>query len=113
MTRATTSILEAGFVLALGVVGTACTATTPLATGYPIGTEQARAIVEGDAERDLECPREDMLVKELWGGLWEARGCGRKMRYTANCDSIRCEVHREDEAAVPFKDRPEPQEMPR
>ncbi|NUO51527.1 MAG: hypothetical protein HOV80_21945 [Polyangiaceae bacterium] len=84
-----------------------------MATGYPIGTEHARAIVEGDAERDLECPREDMLVKELWGGLWEARGCGRKMRYTANCDSIRCEVHREDEAAVPFKDRPEPQEMPR
>lgn len=112
MARATTSILHV-IPLALGVVGTACTATTPLATGYPIGTEHARAIVEGDAERDLECPREDMLVKELWGGLWEARGCGRKMRYTANCDSIRCEVHREDEAAVPFKDRPEPQEMPR
>lgn len=124
MARARTSILEAGgstfrghlFIVALFTTGqgtVACSATTPLAAGYPIGTEQARPIILGDAERDLDCPGSDILVKELWGGLWEARGCGQKMRYTANCDSIRCEVHREDEAAVPFRDRPEPQEMPR
>jgi hypothetical protein len=82
-------------------------------TGYPIGSEHARPIVRGDAERDLECPAEDIRVEEEWGGVWEAVGCGKKMRYKANCDSIRCEVHREDQPPVPFKDRPEPQDVPR
>jgi hypothetical protein len=102
MARARTSILEAVVFLSAA----SC-------IGYPLGSEHAKPIVLSDAERDLDCPPNDILVKELWGGVWEARGCGRKMRYTSNCDSIRCEVHREDEAAVPFRDRPEPQEMPR
>jgi hypothetical protein len=102
------------FFFAMGLIAMMFPASGGCAhTGYPLGTENARPLVMDDAERDLDCPKDDIRVKELWGGLWEAVGCGQKMRYTSNCDSIRCEVHPEGEAAVPFRDRPEPQEMPR
>jgi hypothetical protein len=99
--RLVPSVLVFGFSVACG-------------TGYPIGTQHARPLVLSDAERDLECPPDDIRVEELWGGIWEAVGCGKKMRYTSNCDSIRCEVHPEGEAAVPAsRDRPSPLETPR
>jgi len=101
------------FFVAVGAVMGVAAFPSCAHTGYPLGTENARPLVLDDAERDLACPKDDIRVKELWGGLWEAVGCGQKMRYTSNCDSIRCEVHPEGEAAVPFRDRPEPQEMPR
>ncbi|MBK6514762.1 MAG: hypothetical protein IPM79_33440 [Polyangiaceae bacterium] len=79
-------------------------------TGYPLGAENARPLVLNDAERDLDCPREDIRVKEEWGGTWIAVGCGRKTRYKTNCYGVSCEVHGEDEPPVPFRDRPSPEE---
>lgn len=79
-------------------------------TGYPLGAENARPLVLNDAERDLDCPREDIRVSEEWGGTWVAVGCGRKTRYKANCYGVSCEVHGEGEPAVPFRDRPSPEE---
>jgi hypothetical protein len=75
--------------------------------GYPLGAEQAKPIVRSDAERDLDCPPEEIRVVEAWGGVFEAIGCGQKATYKANCDGVRCSVSREGEPMVPFKDRPE------
>ncbi len=107
------ALREAPWIAALGAIGGAAACSGPLATGYPIGTENARPIVQSDAERDLDCPPADIRIEEKWGGVWEAVGCGKKARYKANCDSIRCEVHGEDEPPVPFRDRPDPSEVPR
>lgn len=82
-------------------------------TGYPIGAENAKPLVLHDAEIDLACPRDKIRLTEIWGGVFEATGCGAKRRYTANCDGVRCEVHNEDQPPVPFKDRPEPGDVPR
>lgn len=100
--RATISVLVFGLTVGCSTIG------------YPLGTQHAKPLVMSEAERDLDCPPSDIRVSELWGGRWEAVGCGKKVLYTSNCDSIRCEVHPEDEAAVPaVRDRPSPQEMPR
>ena len=82
-------------------------------TGYPLGVENAKPIVLVDAERDLDCPPEDIRVEEGWGGKFEAFGCGRKASYTANCVGIRCEVHRGDQVPVPAMDRPTMDLVPR
>lgn len=79
-------------------------------TGYPIGAQNAKPLVLNDAERDLDCPAEDIRVDEEWGGTFEAVGCGRKARYKANCYGVSCVVHGEDEVFVPFRDRPSPED---
>lgn len=75
-------------------------------TGYPIGAEHAKPIVRIDAEKDLDCPPDEITLSEEWGGVWKAVGCGRVQRYNANCSGIRCDVHRADEGPVPIQDRP-------
>lgn len=81
------------------------------ATGYPLGAEQAKPLVRADAERDLDCPPEDIRVTESIGNVFEAIGCGQKAVYKANCEGTRCVVHREGDTFVPFRDRPT--EIPR
>jgi hypothetical protein len=98
MTRAATIILV--------------TLTTACGTGYPIGTQNAKPLVQNDAEADMNCPAQDIRVTEGWGGAFEATGCGETRRYNANCDGVRCVVHKENES-VPFRDRPAPEDVPR
>jgi hypothetical protein len=81
------------------------------ATGYPLGAEQAKPLVRADAERDLDCPPEDIRVTESIGNVFEAIGCGQKAVYKANCEGTQCVVHREGDSFVPFRDRPT--EIPR
>ncbi len=76
-------------------------------TGYPLGAENAKPLVRADAERELDCPPEDIRVEEAWGGTFEAIGCGEKIIYRANCDGVKCAVMKEGEGFVPFRDRPE------
>ena len=75
-------------------------------TGYAFGSAQAKPIVMGNAERDLDCPVADIRLEEGWGGRWQAIGCGRKASYNAKCDGISCEVA-PGSGAVPWRDRPE------
>jgi len=82
-------------------------------TGYPLGAQNAKPLVLNDAEIDLECPASDIRVEEGWGGRYEATGCGQKRVYKANCDGVRCVVHKDDEPPVPFKDRAAPEDVPR
>lgn len=99
--------------LRIAAITVALTACGAYGTGYPIGAENAKPLVLHDAELDLNCPQDKIRVTEIWGGVFEATGCGAKKRYSANCDGVRCEVHNEDQPPVPFKDRPEPGDMPR
>jgi len=82
-------------------------------TGYPLGAQNAKPLVLNDAEIDLECPASDIRVEEGWGGRYEATGCGQKRVYKANCDGVRCVVHKDDEPPVPFKDSAAPEDVPR
>lgn len=86
-------------------------AASACGTGYPLGAENAKPLVMHDAEQDLDCPPEDIRIKEAWGGNYEAVGCGRIVKYKANCYGVSCVVHKEDEVPVPFRDRPDPEEI--
>ncbi|NUP11283.1 MAG: hypothetical protein HOW73_34995 [Polyangiaceae bacterium] len=86
-------------------------ATAACGTGYPLGAQNAKPLVLNDAEKDLDCPVEDIRIDEEWGGNFEAVGCGRKARYKANCYGVSCVVHKDDEVLVPFRDRTSPEEL--
>ncbi|KYF63269.1 hypothetical protein BE11_50725 [Sorangium cellulosum] len=71
----------------------------------------AMPMVRSRAVSDLDCPDKDVRVEEQIGGQFKAVGCGRKAYYRAACEALRCVVSGEGEAAVPWRDRPEPAEV--
>ncbi|WP_242515597.1 hypothetical protein [Sorangium cellulosum] len=68
----------------------------------------ALPMVRSRATSDLECADSEVQVEEQLGGRFQAIGCGRKAYYRAACEGLRCVVHDEGEAIVPWRDRPEP-----
>ncbi|WP_437723917.1 hypothetical protein [Sorangium sp. So ce861] len=73
----------------------------------------AMPMVRARATSDLDCPDKDVRVEEQIGGQFKAVGCGRKAYYRAACEALRCVVSGEGEAAVPWRDRPEPMDVDR
>ncbi|WP_437812136.1 hypothetical protein [Sorangium sp. So ce1078] len=73
----------------------------------------AMPMVRARATSDLDCADKDVRVEEQLGGQFKAVGCGRKAYYRAACEALRCVVSGEGEAAVPWRDRPEPMEVDR
>lgn len=64
--------------------------------------------VRNEAQRDLVCPKKDIVVRAEWGGRYRATGCGRTAVYHTACDHLNCTVGLEDEDAPAWRDRPDP-----
>ena len=76
--------------------------------GCTTATGAALPLVRYHATRDLDCDEEQIRITEELGGRYKAVGCGRKAVYRTACDGLNCEVHGEDEGAIPWRDRPPP-----
>ncbi len=70
--------------------------------------ETARIHVIDRAIRDLQCPRNMVLVRQELTGRFQAIGCGKKKGYTASCEGLQCVVFSDDEGLSPWRDRPDP-----
>ena len=66
------------------------------------------------AEKDLDCPQKDISLETLEiGNRYKAIGCGRAKVYRTACQGLECTVASDDEPAIPWKDRPAPDEFHR
>ncbi|XXX76307.1 hypothetical protein WMF30_52520 [Sorangium sp. So ce134] len=92
-------------ILVAGALSPACSVANVPSNAMPM--------VRARATSDLDCPDKDVRVEEQLGGLFKAVGCGRKAYYRAACEALRCVVSGEGEAAVPWRDRPEPMDVDR
>jgi hypothetical protein len=72
-------------------------------------TGAAVPLVRVHAEKDLDCPGDDVRIEEELGGRYKAVGCGRKAYYRSACDGLTCTVQPEEEGSVPWRDRPTPE----
>jgi len=72
-------------------------------------TAAAVPLVRVHAEKDLDCPGDDVRIEEEMGGRYKAVGCGRKAYYRSACDGLTCTVQPEEEGALPWRDRPTPE----
>ncbi|WP_437733453.1 hypothetical protein [Sorangium sp. So ce1335] len=91
--------------LVAGALSPACTVANVPSNAMPM--------VRARATSDLDCPDKDVRIEEQLGGQYKAVGCGRKAYYRAACEALRCVVHGEGEAMVPWRDRPDPAEVDR
>jgi hypothetical protein len=82
------------------------------ALGLACSTAHGAAVplVRAHAAHDLDCPDASIVISEEWGGRYKAVGCGRKAYYRSACEGLQCEVRGENEPAIPWRDRPEPNE---
>lgn len=76
------------------------------ALGGCAGSDAARATVRVRAERDLDCPPDEIHLREELGGVFHVQGCGRATRYRAICDGVRCAVAGEGEPLTLGRDSP-------
>lgn len=60
------------------------------------------------AETDLDCGPDDIRIEQELGGRFLAIGCGRKARYDARCEGVKCVVTEADGPALGWRDRPDP-----
>ena len=59
------------------------------------------------AEADLNCPGKEIRITQLFGGKFEAIGCGHRAEYSTACEGLQCVV--EDQGkSVPWRARPDP-----
>jgi len=66
------------------------------------------------AERDLDCPQKEIALETLEiGNRYKAIGCGRAKVYRTACQGLDCTVAGDDEPAIPWHDRPAPDEFHR
>jgi hypothetical protein len=87
---------------------TALTALAALALPPACARDAPLPMVRVQASYDLDCPDREIRIEQEIGGRYKAIGCGRKARYLAACDGLRCEVRGEDDPAIPWRDRPDP-----
>lgn len=74
----------------------------------------AEPMVRLRAEKDLECPSSEITLEAIEiGNRYRARGCGRTKVYRSACRGLECTVSGEDEPAIPWADRPAPDEFHR
>src|SRR5262245_21534232 len=90
-------------VIALGLVAApACTINSRGA---------AEPMVRMRAAEDLDCPQKDVNLEVLEiGNRYKAMGCGRAKVYRTACDGLQCTVAGDDDPAIPWHDRPAPDE---
>jgi hypothetical protein len=63
------------------------------------------------ASTDLDCPQRDVRLESLeLGNRYRAIGCGRIKTYRTACQALQCTVASDDDPAIPWRDRPAPDE---
>lgn len=72
------------------------------------GHDAAVPLVREHAVKDLDCSENDLRISEELGGRYKVIGCGRKAFYRTACVALTCEVHPDEGAPIPWRDRPEP-----
>jgi hypothetical protein len=71
----------------------------------------AEPMVRARAADDLECPQKDIKLQLLeLGNRYKAIGCGHAKVYRTACDGLTCTVAADDDPAIPWHDRPAPDE---
>lgn len=74
----------------------------------------AEPMVYSRAAKDLDCAQSDIRLEAIeLGNRYKARGCGRVKTYRTSCQALQCVVASEDEPAIPWRDRPAPDEFHR
>lgn len=106
-TRHTTPAGIVGMRRLVAVLGTGAAVA---ASGCSTATGAALPLVRAHAAHDLDCPDADIVIREELGGRYKALGCGRKMTYRTACDLLACVVQKESDPAIPWRDRPAPDE---
>lgn len=85
--------------------------TTALAAGCATTGDAAVPLVRAHATYDLDCAGSDIRIEEEIGGRYKAVGCGRKAVYRTACDGLSCVVNSESGPAIPWRDRPPPDDI--
>lgn len=94
--------------LSAGLVALACAGCVINSRGA------AEPMVRARASRDLECAQRDIRLELLeLGNRYKAMGCGRSKIYRTACQGLECTVAGDDEPAIPWRDRPAPDEFHR
>jgi hypothetical protein len=94
--------------LLVGLLSFACAGCTINSRGA------AEPMVRMRASEDLECPQKDINLELIEiGNRYKAMGCGRVKIYRTACQGLECVVAGDDEPAIPWRDRPAPDEFHR
>jgi hypothetical protein len=71
----------------------------------------AEPMVRSRAADDLECPQRDVRLEQIeLGNRYKAFGCGRSKMYRTACVGLQCTVAGDGDPAIPWRDRPDPDE---
>ena len=71
----------------------------------------AEPMVRSRASSDLDCPQRDVRLEAIeLGNRYRAIGCGRIKMYRTACQALQCTVASDDDPAIPWRDRPAPDE---
>lgn len=71
----------------------------------------AEPMVRSRASDDLDCAQREIRLEPLEiGNRYKASGCGRSKIYRTACQALECVVAGDDEPAIPWRDRPGPDE---
>ncbi|MEZ4302909.1 MAG: hypothetical protein R3B70_48750 [Polyangiaceae bacterium] len=87
-----------------------------LCAGGPVGCTinsrgAAEPMVMSRASTDLDCPQKEIRLEPIeLGNRYKAIGCGRMKMYRTACVGLQCTVAGDDEPAIPWRDRPGPDE---
>ena len=74
----------------------------------------AEPMVMMRASKDLDCPHKEVRLEPLEiGNRYKAIGCGRVKIYRPACQGRECTVAGDDAPAIPWHDRPAPDEFHR
>jgi len=69
----------------------------------------AEPMVRMRAAKDLDCAQKEVALQALEiGNRYKAIGCGRTKVYRTACHGLQCTVRGDDEPAIPWHDRPDP-----
>lgn len=96
------------------LLGALITAASALAACTVNSRGAAEPMVRLRAEKDLECPQSEIALETLEiGNRYKATGCARTKIYRTACRGLECTVSGDDEAPIPWADRPAPDEFHR
>jgi hypothetical protein len=96
------------------LAGRACFALSIVAfsAGCTINSRgAAEPMVRARAADDLDCPQKDIRLEQIeLGNRYKAKGCGQIKIYRTACQGLQCTVAGDGEPAIPWRDRPAPDE---
>jgi hypothetical protein len=79
--------------------------------GCATGGGSAAQLIHLQAANDLPCPEGRIVVREMSGSRYEARGCGRRQIYQSVCLHLDCTVNAIGKEPTPWRGRPDPSHL--